>query len=385
MRVIKVEFFTDCGNIPMLGGSIMDIQGLNKINFPKAIWSFFSSVRLSIYLVLIFVLIAFIGSFVMQGNPLFEGMNHEILFKWLGSHGAENIGKLWWLYALIIITFILTINTIVCNINRFSSLIKYRQRLLKRKWIEFSSYLMHLGFLTVLAGHLISSSTGFISKGNVLYEAAPFKAPNMDYYVRLDNLKADYYEGGYLKSVESNLTVIENEKEVLNKKVEVNQPLSYKGVYFYQVDFGEIVSGANLLLGSGSEGKLYSLGFGERLNLSEKGYMLELGRLMPDFDITANGEAYSKSERFNNPAVELILYKNEKLISKTWAFYRDFKREPFSGTKIKAILIGFPTKKYAIMDIHKDKGAAIVLVGSLLFISAFLSYFIQRKMYKNDD
>ena len=114
----------------MLGGSIMDIQGLNKINFPKAIWSFFSSIRLTIYLVLIFVLIAFIGSFVIQGNPLFEGMNNEILFKWLFADGINNLGKLWWLYALIIITFILAVNTIICNINRFSSLIKYKQRLL---------------------------------------------------------------------------------------------------------------------------------------------------------------------------------------------------------------------------------------------------------------
>ncbi len=363
----------------------MDIQGLNKIILLKTLWSFFSSIRLTIYLVLIFVLIAFIGSFIMQGNPLFEGMNHEILFKWLFADGINNIGKLWWLYVLIILTFVLAINTVICNINRFSSLIKYKQKLHKRKWIEFSSYLMHIGFLLVLIGHLISSSTGFISKGNILYESAPFKAPNMDYYVRLDNLKADYYEGGYLKSVESNLTVIENEKEVLNKKVEVNQPLSYKGIYFYQVDFGEVVSGANLLIGSANEGKLYSLGSGEKINLSAKGYSLELGRLLPDFDITANGEAYSKSERFNNPAVELLLYKDDKMISKTWAFYRDFKREPFTGTKIKAILIGFPTKKYVIMDIRKDRGAAIALIGSLLFISAFLSYFMQRKMYKNDD
>ncbi len=361
----------------------MDIQGLNKINFPKAIWGFFSSVRLTIYLVLIFVLAAFIGSFIMQGNPLFEGMNHEILFKWLGAEGMENIGKLWWLYALIILTFALAINTVVCNINRFSSLIKYRERLRKRRWVELSSYLMHLGFLLVLIGHLISSSTGFKTKGNILYEAAPFKAPNMDYYVRLDNLKADYYEGCYLKSVESILTVIENEKEILNKKVEVNNPLSYKGVYFYQVDFGEVVSGANMLIGSENEGKLYSLGFGEKINLSAKGYSLEIGRLLPDFDITANGEAYSKSERFNNPAVELLLYKDEKLISKTWAFYKDFKREPFTGTKIKAILIGFPTKKYVIMDIHRDKGAVIVLAGSLLFISAFLSYFIVKKRYND--
>jgi len=166
--------------------------------------------------------------------------------------------------------------------------------------------------------------------------------------------------------------------------VEVNNPLSYKGVYFYQVDFGEVVSGANMLIGSENEGKLYSLGFGEKINLSVKGYSLEIGRLLPDFDITANGEAYSKSERFNNPAVELLLYKNEKLISKTWAFYKDFKREPFTGTKIKAILIGFPTKKYVIMDIHKDRGAAVVLIGSLLFISAFLSYFTLRKRHEND-
>ncbi len=348
---------------------------------PKALWLFFSSIRLTIYLVLIFVAVAFIGSFIMQGNPFFEGMNNEILFKWLFADGIENIGKVWWLYALIILTFALAINTVICNVNRFSSLIKYKQRLHKRRWIELSSYLMHIGFLLVLTGHLISSTTGFKTKGNVLYEAAPFKAPNMDYYVRLNSLKADYYAGGYLKNVESNLTVIENDKEVLNKKVEVNNPLSYKGVYFYQVDFGEIVSGANLLLGSGSEGKLYSLGFGEKINLSAKGYMLELGRLIPDFDITSNGEAYSRSEKFNNPAVELLLYKDDKMLSKSWAFYRDFKREPFTGTKIKAILIGFPTKKYAIMDIHKDEGATTVFIGSLLFMSSFLSYFILKKRY----
>lgn len=359
------------------------MKTFNIPNLPKDLWNFFSSIRLTIYLVLIFVLAAFIGSFIIR-DPFFESMNSEVLFKWLFTEGIENIGKLWWLYTLTIITFLLAINTIICNINRFSSLIKYRQKLRNRRWVEFSSYIMHTGFILVLSGHLISSSTGFISKGNILYEAAPFKPQNMDFYVRLDNLKADYFEGGYLKSVESSMTIIEDGKDVLKKGVAVNQPLSYKGIYFYQMDFGEVVSGVNLLLGSGSEGKLYSLAFGEKIDLQTKGYSLQIGRLLPDFDITGNGEAYSKSERFNNPAVELLLYKNEKLISKSWAFYRDFKREPFIDTKIKAILIGFSTKKYVIMDIHKDKGAVIALIGSLLFMSAFLSYFIVRKRHKND-
>jgi len=94
-------------------------------------------------------------------KALAEGMNHEILFKWLFADGINNLGKLWWLYALIILTFVLAINTVICNINRFSSLIKYKQKVHKRKWIELSSYLMHLGFLTLIPeNHQFCSSPG---------------------------------------------------------------------------------------------------------------------------------------------------------------------------------------------------------------------------------
>src|SRR3990170_2704905 len=109
------------------------MKNLDIVKLPKSFWVFFSSIRLTIYLVLIFVLAAFIGSFIIR-DPFFESMNSEVLFKWLFTVGIENIGKLWWLYTLTIITFLLAINTIICNINRFSSLIKYRQKLRNRRW-----------------------------------------------------------------------------------------------------------------------------------------------------------------------------------------------------------------------------------------------------------
>lgn len=348
----------------------------------KNIWYLLISLRLGLYLILAFVSAALIGSLIMQGNPLLDGMNQEILFKWLYAYGLPNIKASWWLFAIILITFILAINTILCNLDRARSLFALRKRLRKRLWIELSSYAMHLGFLIVLAGHLISSTTGFKSKGNIAYQGVPLKVPYMDYNIRLDDLKVEYYPNGYPKNFESRLTVIEDGRDILDKTVMINHPLSYKGAYLYQVDSGEAVSGANLLIGGEKEGKMYSLGFDERIALPEAGYSLQIGRLLPDFDTTAEGEAYSKSPQFNNPAVELLLYKDDKLASKSWAFYKDFKREPFSGTKTRAFLVGFPAKKYVILDVQKDEGAFIALAGSLIFLSSSLIYFFTLKKHK---
>ncbi|MBI3354716.1 MAG: cytochrome c biogenesis protein ResB [Nitrospirae bacterium] len=345
----------------------------------KNLWYLLISLRLGIYLILVFVFVALIGSFIMQGNPLLDGINQEVLFKWLYAYGLTNIKASWWLFALILITFLLGINTVLCNTDRFFSLFALRKRLRKRLWIELSSYAMHLGFLIVLVGHLISSTTGFKSKGNIAYQGVPLKVPYMDYYIRLDDLKVEYYPNGYPKDFESKLTVIEDGRDVLNKAVMVNHPLSHKGAYLYQVDSGEAVSGANLLIGGEKEGKIYSLGFDEKIALPETGYSLQIGRLFPDFDTTSDGEAYSRSPQFNNPAVELLLYKDDQLVSKSWAFYRDFKREPFSGTKTRVFLVGFPAKKYVILDVQKDEGAFIALAGSLIFLSSSLIYFTLKK------
>lgn len=343
------------------------------------IWRLFSSIRFGIYLIILFSIVSLIGSFIMQGNPFFDGINQEVLFKWLYAYGLANIKASWWLFALILIIFLLGINTILCNTDRALSLFALRKRLRKRLWIELSSYAMHLGFLIVLAGHLISSTTGFKSKGNIAYQGVPLKVPYMDYYIRLDDLKVEYYPNGYPKDFESKLTVIEDGRDILNKAVMINHPLLHKGAYLYQVDSGEAVSGANLLIGGEKEGKLHSLGFDERIALPETGYSLQIGRLFPDFDITSDGEAYSRSPQFNNPAVELILYKDDKLVSKSWAFYRDFKREPFSGTKTRVFLVGFPAKKYVILDVQKDEGAFIVLTGALVFLFSLGLYFILKK------
>lgn len=41
-----------------------------------------------------------------------------------------------------------------------------------------------------------------------------------------------------IKDYKSNLTIIEDAKEILTKTIEVNHPLSYKGMSFYQASYG---------------------------------------------------------------------------------------------------------------------------------------------------
>ena len=66
----------------------------------------------------------------------------------------------------------------------------------------------------------------------------------LDFSVRCDDFSITYYDlkgpGKHVKEYSSLLTVLENGKEVLKKKIEVNHPLYYKGVAFYQSSYGAL-------------------------------------------------------------------------------------------------------------------------------------------------
>jgi len=57
--------------------------------------------------------------------------------------------------------------------------------------------------------------------------------------VRCDRFEISFYKGGGRpKEFVSELTVIENGQEVMQKTIEVNDPLFYKGLTFYQSSYG---------------------------------------------------------------------------------------------------------------------------------------------------
>ena len=120
-------------------------------------------------------------------------------------------------------------------------------------WSRMGVYLTHSSLFLFALGAQIGVWTGV--KGFVeIPEGASVKAVSLrdggsfplDFEVRCDKFEVSFYPDpatgrpmGRPKDYKSWLSVLENGKTVLQKTIEVNDPLIYKGIYFYQSSYGQ--------------------------------------------------------------------------------------------------------------------------------------------------
>ena len=125
----------------------------------------------------------------------------------------------------------------------------------KGSWTRFGVYVVHSSILIIFIGAIIGSpkiastilkNPTFAFKGSVMmpetqetdfiYSFEGDKIP-LGFTVRCDYFTIDYYDNGMPKEFLSKLTVLENGREVMKKDIEVNEPLIYKGITFYQSSY----------------------------------------------------------------------------------------------------------------------------------------------------
>jgi len=143
----------------------------------------------------------------------------------------------------------------------------------KHKW----GYIcVHSAMLVILIGGWMSVQFGFrgnmnVGVGSKESEISFLKGTSTEYMkmpfeVQCNDFSIDFYPNGMPKEFKSNLTIIDDGKEVLTSDIIVNEPLYYKGVRIYQASFGDGGSNIHLKLlkldGSGdidsAEAKVYT-------------------------------------------------------------------------------------------------------------------------------
>jgi cytochrome c biogenesis protein len=126
----------------------------------------------------------------------------------------------------------------------------------KGAWTRFGVYVVHCSILIILAGALVGSSTVaekllgnplFAFKGSIMIpetESADHvfavkgdKRLDLGFAVQCNAFTIDYYPNGMPKTYLSKVTVIDGGKPVLTTNIEVNRPLTYKGITFYQSNY----------------------------------------------------------------------------------------------------------------------------------------------------
>ena len=72
---------------------------------------------------------------------------------------------------------------------------------------------------------------------NKIFEFGTGNSIDLGFDVRCDRFDIELYDSGMPKAYRSHLTVLEEGKIVLEKKIVVNGPLTYKGITFYQSSY----------------------------------------------------------------------------------------------------------------------------------------------------
>ncbi len=127
-------------------------------------WRTAASVRLTFWLLMLAILFFVIGSVYMRlEKEALPQLNFQLLPAWLARNGLPRIGLSWWLFGLLFTLLLLGINAFACSIDRLRRLLPQRRQMPGGEFaVAVVPTLVHLVFLLVLGGHLLSSAAGSV-------------------------------------------------------------------------------------------------------------------------------------------------------------------------------------------------------------------------------
>jgi cytochrome c biogenesis protein ResB len=304
----------------------------------KRIWGFFSSTGLTVILATLICIDAAWGSVVCIRNPeVFQALDQAILMPWLFTAGIKDPGLSLWIFILVVLIFLFALNTAACTVDRLIGVVKRRSPLR-----SFFPHVVHVGFLVALLGHLLGSTYGFRSPGNILVKGEPVVVPHTkSLLIRLDDVAAGYSPAGELTSVRTFVTLLEGDKVLLSDMIQINDPLRYGGAVFYHADHGSFPTGLVVEV----EGARRSVNFGGTF----KG---------PD------NTGFSLGSLYTDIAIQEIVTNSGE--SAFLSIARPGASVTLAGSTIR--LVGYVTKPYAIITINRDPGIWFVIAGSSILV-----------------
>lgn len=418
-----------------------------KKTIPEKIWNFFTSLKLTIFLLITLSIASIFGTVIPQNAAIAHYLKiyTNTTYRIFATLGFLDLYHSWWFSSLLLF---LALNLIACSSNRFPSTWKrlrqkkinldedllkslpFKENFVKKtslnelkeeyslllektftrpvaihsekeshflsekgKYSILGVYMVHFSILLILLGGILGNFLGYegyveLTEGEArdgiyLKDSNNFK--QLGFSVRCDDFEVSFYDNSQQpKDYKSTLTVIDQGKEVLTKTIEVNHPMKYKGIFFYQANYGTTSRKGDIVLsvtsGKGeAKEKKYQVGVGESFEIEGTNTRVKVNRFVPDFMIDG-GKVASRSDRLVNPAVELIVWNDKMPRYSAWIFQ---KHPDFHGAGPKNFdfkFLEFKGRQYTGLQVAKDPGVAVVWSGcSLLLLGIMITFFISHR------
>ncbi len=253
-------------------------------------------------------------------------------------------------------------------------------------------YSTHLSILVILLGGIIGVTSGFkgymqITEGTAesrFYDRRSKTTKRLPFEVRCDNFQVDYYPGTTRpKDFYSDLTIIENGEEMFSKRIEVNDPLVWNGIWFYQSSYGETGRGvkATILIVDPETGEEQRESFdGRSKTVSAFGVTVNIMQIIPDFALDANQQPISKSNQPNNPAALVEVTRADGSAQRTWIFQRYPETKMAEGLPVDLTFVDYGGIQYTGLQVVYDPGVWVIWLGcTVMVIGLYLAFFIAHR------
>ena len=172
------------------------------------------SLRTTLWLSGFMLVLMLAGAFIMPSQKEFETIHSTPMFEWLK---IQPIAITWWLWSLIGVLTLLTVNTLFCSVE---SIIKKRK---VTRWpLLISPQIIHIGFLFMLFAHLMSA-IGSYQKFAVVQEGSMLRiSDNVVLKVKDINIQSDY--NGYITDWKVGIEYLKEGKELSADTILPNSP-----------------------------------------------------------------------------------------------------------------------------------------------------------------
>lgn len=250
-------------------------------------------------------------------------------------------------------------------------------------WSRTGVYIVHLSILVIFAGAIVGHFLGF--KGSVVIPetkqtdkvyASESQLPiPLGFEVRCDFFEIEFYDNGMPKEYRSRLTVTENGKETLVKEIEVNDPLKYRGITFYQSSY-EGYRDFIISLTDSSDGSKHTFiaPFQQQVSWDEKGIVMGI----------INAEAV----RDRVTRLKVWIKSGDNPPNTFWLDNREESTLEQSGTPYTVNA----KQMYATgLQVAKDPGVWLVYLGCFMMMAGlYIAFFMSHKriwlvVYKGND
>jgi len=409
-------------------------------NLPQSLWDLFCSLKLTMSLLISLALTSIIGTIIPQGPPPQEYLEQisPAKFKLYQSLGFFDMYHSWWFILLLgLLTANLVSCSIKRLPHIWQTIIrpetvmtsaleqslgavvsvssKIKPELLKEKvaaflraefaepvttevdgawhlfaqktpWCRLAVYFVHLSVIVIFIGAIIGSLFGYkgfvnITEGQSIDKVVSRagKEINLGFSLRCDQFSVAYYTTGAPREFKSILTVLENGKPVpdyTNARIVVNDPLTYKGITFYQSSYGN--AGDYFFTVSDLDGK-------NAASLTVNGTSsatLPDGSSMHVLEATEDVSAYVPG--LSGPAAQVEIHppqgKSETIV--VYANHPEQNIQQARERKGSPVLQykGARKRMYTGLQVAKDPGVWVVWLGCLLMVvGVYAAFFLSHR------